>query len=102
VLAFVNWEYPFVLTTDDAKTRIGAVLEQVPPEQKVIISKAEQNYSPTHLEGLAVVWAVKNFRHYLWGRHFTLQTDHTALLSLFRSTEPLTGRLARWQLLLME
>jgi hypothetical protein len=98
------------LTTDGSKGRLGAVLEQVTKSgKKVVISyasrsltPAEQNYSPTHLEGLVVVWAIRHYRHYLWGHHFILQTNHITVLSLFRTSEPLNGRLARWQLLLME
>jgi hypothetical protein len=89
---------------------LGAVLGQTTDSgNRVVLSyasrsltSAEQNYSPTHLEGLTVIWAGQHFRHYLWGRRFTLQTNHTALLSLFKTDEPLSGRLVRWQAILME
>jgi len=62
---------------------------------------AEQNYSSYEGEMLAVVWAVRTFRHYLLGREFELFTDHQPLSWLMSSTE-LKGKLARWALLLME
>ncbi|OMH78931.1 Retrovirus-related Pol polyprotein from transposon [Zancudomyces culisetae] len=59
----------------------------------------EKNYSVTHLEGLAVIWSIKKFKYYLWGKHFTIRTDHKSLLQLFDGTE-ITGRVARWAMIL--
>ncbi|KAE9018687.1 hypothetical protein PR003_g14858 [Phytophthora rubi] len=64
-------------------------------------NNAEANYSITELECLAVVWAVKLFRPYLYGRTFEIITDHAALKWLM--TRPnLAGRLHRWSLTLQE
>ena len=54
-----------------------------------------------HLMCLAVVWAMAHFRPYLYGQKFTLVTDHQPLKWLVESNK-LTGKLARWALLLQE
>lgn len=36
----------------------------------------EWNYRSTEMEALAVVWAVKHFRHYLYGQRCQVYTDH--------------------------
>ena len=55
----------------------------------------EQNY-PTHdLELAAVVFALKSWRHYLYGVQFELFTDHQSLKYLFSQKE-LNQRQRRW------
>lgn len=66
---------------------LGAVLSQ--PEEGDIdhpiafaswkLSTAEKNYTTTKREGLAMVYALQKFRHYLLGSHFNMYTDHSAL-----------------------
>ena len=46
------------------------------------MNKAERRYSTIEREALAVVAAVKEFYPYLYGRPFTLLTDHNPLTSL--------------------
>jgi hypothetical protein len=58
-------------------------------------------YSISNLEFLAVVWAVWLFRPHLYGRLFTIVTDHIALKWLITAKEP-AGRLHRWTLTLQE
>ncbi|OWY97188.1 reverse transcriptase [Phytophthora megakarya] len=64
-------------------------------------SQTEPNYGITELEYAAVVWAIKMFRPYLYGRRFTLVTDNSALKWLMTSPN-LTGKLHRWALVLQE
>ncbi|KAE8964049.1 hypothetical protein PR002_g29094 [Phytophthora rubi] len=64
-------------------------------------SETEGKYGITELECLAVVWAIKLFRPYLYGRKFTILTDHAALKWLMTSPN-LTGKLHRWALTLQE
>jgi hypothetical protein len=52
-------------------------------------------------EGLAMVYALHNFRHYLLGKHFKMFTDHLPLKYLVN--KPLLGgRICRWLLLFQE
>jgi hypothetical protein len=66
------------------------------------LKKHERNYSVTHLELLAVIWALKKFRHYILGTKFIVQTDHIALQSIRNTKDIHTGRMARWVLALQE
>ena len=42
----------------------------------------EKNYHTTVLECLAITWAVKQFKHYVYGSNFTVFTDHKPLETL--------------------
>ncbi len=59
-----------------------------------VLTAAESKYSVTHLEALAVVWALKHFRDIIFGYLITVYTDHIAVTQLFQGKN-LTGRLAR-------
>ena len=69
-----------------------------------ILNNAEQNYSQTERESLAVVFGVTKYRQYMLGRHFKLLTDHKPLITLLREHKsvPLlaAARIKRWALLL--
>ena len=45
-------------------------------------SKAAKNYAATKRELFGVVYALEQFRSELWGRHFTIFTDHKVLIYL--------------------
>ena len=47
------------------------------------LTPVEHNYSHLDKEGLAIIFAVKYFHQYLYGRHFVITTDHKPLLGLF-------------------
>ncbi|KAL1115442.1 hypothetical protein AAG570_007472 [Ranatra chinensis] len=47
---------------------------------KEALTNAETRYPAIERELLGVVWGVQQFRPYLWGRHFTVRTDHKPLV----------------------
>ena len=65
------------------------------------LTPAERNYSTTERECLATVFSVKKFRHYLICNPVVFFVDHMAIKYLVNKPE-LSGRLARWVLLLEE
>ncbi|GMF26487.1 unnamed protein product [Phytophthora fragariaefolia] len=108
LLAYPGFSKPFRLVTDASQVGLAAALTQDKGQGEQPIAYASRinsptvaKYSITELECAAVVWAVKLFRPYLYGRKFVLVTDHAALKWLMTSKE-LTGRLHRWALQLQE
>lgn len=108
LLQHPDFTKPFNVTTDASNMAIGAVLSQGKIGSDLPISyasrtlnKAEKNYNTTEKELLAIVWAVKQFRPYLYGRKFVIVTDHRPLTWLFSVKDP-GSRLIRWRLQLEE
>lgn len=108
ILQFPDFSKPFILTTDASNYAIGAVLSQgVIANEKPIayasrtLNEAETRYSTIEKELLAIVWAAKHFRPYLYGRKFTIYTDHRPLAWLNSIKEP-NSKLTRWKLRLAE
>ena len=108
VLAFPDFTQQFTLDADASTYGLGAVLSQtLDGKERVVayasrtLTKTERRYCATRREMLALVWAVRYFRPYLYGRPFTARTDHNSLrwLQSFRDTE---GQLARWLEVLAE
>lgn len=95
----------FILKTDASGYALGAVLSNSDESPIAFASrslnKSEKNYSTIEKELLSITWAVKHFRPYLYGRHFTIFTDHRPLIYLFGMTNP-SSRLTKFRLTLEE
>ena len=91
VLTHYDPALPVRLACDASPTGIGAVLSHVMPggsERPVAfasrsLSKTERKYAQIDKEALSIVWGVKRFHVYLYGRRFTLITDHKPLTAIF-------------------
>ena len=93
-----SFDHPFVIQTDKSDSGLGAVLTQIIDGVERVLcfssrtmTPAEWNYSVTELECLAVLWAIRKFRPYVEGYHFTVITDHSSLKWLCNLYNP-TGR----------
>jgi hypothetical protein len=118
VLAFPIPNAQFILDTDASNHGIGAVLSQlilvevddqgVEKFEERVLSYAsrtlnvhERRYCTTRKELLAVVWFLRHFRPYLYGRNFFVRTDHASPQWLCSFWEP-EGQVARWLQILGE
>ena len=82
------------IVCDASTTGLGAALEQHSQEGWVaavyasrFLNSFEEKYSVTEVELLRVVWAIEHFKYYLYGKHFTVITDHQALISALNALD---------------
>ena len=108
LLQYPDFNKPFILTTDASNYAVGAILSQgeIGKDKPIAyasrtLNKAEGNYSTIEKELLAILFGVKTFRPYLFGRKFQIVTDHRPLVWLFNVKDP-GSRLIRWRLKLEE
>jgi len=112
VLVHYDPQKPIVLACDASPYGVGAVLSHVMPDgsERPVgfasrsLSPAERNYAQIDKEGLAVIFGVKKFHSYVWGREVVITTDHKPLLGLLgegKAIPPMAStRIVRWALIL--
>ncbi|GJY12824.1 putative reverse transcriptase domain-containing protein, partial [Tanacetum coccineum] len=104
ILALPDRSKDFVLYCDASHKGLGAVLMQ---REKVIayasrqLKVHEKNYTTHDLELGSVVFALKIWRHYLYGTRCTVFTDHKSLQHILDQKE-LNMRQQRWLELLSD
>ena len=108
LLQRLDFSKPFILTTDASGYAIGGILCQGKIGKDKSISYAsrslnenEKKYDTYEKEALAIVYCVTYFRPYLYGRKFTLITDHKPLVWFQNSKDP-CSRVTRWKLKMAE
>ncbi len=109
ILVYPDFKKEFILETDASNVGLGAVLAQKDGNgvnravgyASRMLKGAERNYTTTEIECLAIVWAVEQFRPYLYGRKFTIECDHNPLVYIDNAKNK-TSRVSRWRLSLAE
>ena len=108
IMAAPEWDQGFEVMCDASDFAMGVVLGQ--RKEKIFRSiyyasrtfnEAQENYSTTEKEMLAIVFACEKFRPYILGSHFIIHTDH-ATIEYLMSKKEAKPRLIRWVLLLQE
>ena len=105
LLAYPDCNKSFLLSCDASSHSIGYVLSQIgedglehPIEYNGrALRKSELNYSVSDKE--AVVEGFRKYHTYLYSQHTTVITDHLSLEHVYKNPK-LTGRIARWNILL--
>ena len=112
VLTHYDANLPLRLASDASPYGLGAVLSHILPsdEERPVayasrkLSDTETRYSQIDKEALGIVWSVKKFHNYLYGRRFQLLTDHEPLVSIFSPVKSLpvmiAARLQRYTMFL--
>ena len=109
ILVFLDWTKDFHVHIDASSVALRIILAQpregdIDHPIKFVIQKlstTERNYTMIQREGLAIVYALKKFYHYLLGGHFKMFTDHSMLKYLVNK-HVLGGNICRLLLLFQE
>lgn len=102
VLTIFQEGHPIELFTDASSLGFGAILVQIISGRQHVVAyfsmrttEIESRYHSYELETLAVVRAIKHFRHFLYGRKFKIITDCNALKAS-KHKQDLLPRIHRW------
>ncbi|KAI5151537.1 hypothetical protein ENBRE01_2203 [Enteropsectra breve] len=108
-LTLPDYEKPFIITTDASSKGLSGILAQKQTDGtehpiqffSKSLNEAQQKYSATQLELLAIVETLRHFKAYLLHKKFIIRTDHQALTAL-KHTKNLNSMLFRWSLFLSD
>ena len=103
-----NWNKEFEIICDASDYAMGAVLGQRTEKIFKVIyyanktfNEAQENYSTTEKEMLAMVFSCEKSKPYILGSHVIIHTNHAAIKYLMGKKDA-KPRLIRWVLLLQE
>lgn len=107
ILAYPQFEYPFVITSDASKVAIAAILSnKIDREERPIqyfsktLNQAQRNYSTIELELFAIIASIRHWSCYLHNKFFVV-SDHKPIEYLFNAKHS-SSRIHRWRLELLE
>jgi RNase H-like domain found in reverse transcriptase/Reverse transcriptase (RNA-dependent DNA polymerase) len=109
VLLMPNQSKPFQIKSDTSKVATGVVLTQLDPNGdrhpveflSKTFSETERKYKIYDQELLSIIWALKEWRHYIQGSgHTTIVYSNHKNLTYFQMAQKLNNRQARWSLYL--
>jgi len=108
LLKYSDFNKKFCIIPNASKQACGAVLTQTYGDKQLPVAyasrsftKGESNKNTTEQELAAIHWAITYFRPYIYGKHFTIKTDHRPLTYLSSMTNP-SSKLTRMRLDLEE
>ncbi|XP_052756183.1 uncharacterized protein K02A2.6-like [Galleria mellonella] len=97
VLTPFHTHLPITLATDASPVGFGAVLSHIMPDNKErpiafasrSLTSAEKGYSQLDKEAAALIWGLKKFFHYCYGRKITLIIDNQPLARILHPEKPM-------------
>jgi hypothetical protein len=105
ILQYPDFTKEFILTTDVSNQGLGEILSQGEIGKDLPIAyvsrnlnSAEKNYTTSEKELLAIIWGVKRFRPYLYGRKFKIASDHKPLTWIMNVKDPVSRPMMRIKL----
>ena len=84
VLVHFNTKWPIIQACDFSPYDVGAAISHVIPDESErpidfssrTLMSTKQKYAQIEREELSIMHGIKKFHQYLYGRRFTLLTDH--------------------------
>jgi len=108
ILQYPDFDQEFFLETDVSNYALGCILLQGKMGKNKpiayasrILNTSEINYLTIEKKCLGIVFGIKHFKQYLWGKKFKIITDHRPLVWLYNVSD-MNYRLVRWRILLQE
>ena len=109
ILAYPLFDRSFIIASDASGFGIAGILSMIFDDQlehpiaftSRVLTATEKRYSTIEKECLALIYSIQSFKTYVYGRHFTLLTDHQPLRHITHMTNN-NPRLVRWSLFLSE
>ena len=106
ILRLPDMSRQFIIQCDASETGVGVALLQrftdglfpIAYASKKLLPR-EKNYSVIEKECLAIVYGIRKFQKYLYGKEFIIQTDH-APLAYIQKCKIESPRIMRWALFL--